>query len=129
MPDWGFLPIAIACAGAGAFRLTAHLLSRRRQSAATASLRDCLEAALEEVSQELRLRRSAFCWNWLPFTASMAVCLGYESLRWKTPFFLIVLILSVLPLTWWGYRLNRLVERKVLGPRRRELEALLDSLN
>jgi hypothetical protein len=45
-----------------------------------------------------------------------------------TPKFLAFLVLFVIPLAWWGYRLSRFTVRKVLEPRRQELEALLASL-
>jgi hypothetical protein len=38
------------------------------------------------------------------------------------------LVLFVIPLAWWGIRLSRFTVRKVLEPRRQELEALLTSL-
>jgi hypothetical protein len=131
LPDWDFLLVAFACAGVGAFRtfmLICHIVGRRKQNTASNPLKACIEASLSEVNHEIWLRRNVFWWCWLPFTTALAVSFCHASLRFHTPKFLLFLVLLVIPLTWWGYRLSRFTVRKVLEPRRQELEALLASL-
>jgi hypothetical protein len=108
--------------------LICHIVGRRKQNAASDPLKACIEGSLNEVNHEIWLRRNAFWWCWLPFTTALAVSFCRASLRFHTPKFLLFLVLLVIPLTWWGYRLSRFTVRKVLEPRRQELEALLASL-
>jgi hypothetical protein len=129
LPDWDFLLVAFACAGMGTFRLVNHILKRRKKTTASDPLKACLEASLIEVKHDIWLQRIVFWWCWLPFTTAFAVTFCYASLRFHTPRFVAFLVLFVIPLAWWGIRLSRFTVRKVLEPRRQELEALLTSLN
>ncbi len=131
LPDWDSLLVAFACAGVGTFRtfmLVDRFVQRRKQTTANDPLKACIEASLNEVNHEIWLQRNVFWWCWLPFTTALAVSFGYASLRFHTPKFLAFLVLFVIPLAWWGYRLSQFVVRKSLEPRRQELEALLTSL-
>jgi hypothetical protein len=130
-PDWDFLLVAFAYAGVGVFRtfmLVYHIVGRRKQNPASDPLKACIEASLSEVNHEIWLRLNVFWWCWLPFTTALAVFFCHASLRFHTPRFLAFLVLFVIPLAWWGYRLSHFTVRKVLEPRRLELEALLASL-
>jgi len=128
LPDWDFLLVAFACAGMGSFRLMNRIIQRRKQTTANDPLKACIEASLKEVNHDIWLQRNVFWWCWLPFTTAFAVSFCYASLRLHTPKFLAFLVLFVIPLAWWGYRLSLFTVRKVLEPRRQELEALLTSL-
>jgi hypothetical protein len=128
LPDWDFLLVAFACAGMGSFRLINCVIQRRKQTTATDPLKACIEASLREVKHDIWLQWNAFWWCWLPFTTAFAVSFCYASLRLHTVKFFAFLVLFVIPLAWWGYRLSRFTLRKVLEPRRQELEALLASL-
>ncbi len=131
LPDWDSLLVAFACAGVGTFRtfmLVDRFVQRRKQTTANDPLKACIEASLNEVNHEIWLQRNVFWWCWLPFTTALAVSFCYASLRFHTPKFLAFLVLFVIPLAWWGYRLSQFVVRKSLEPRRQELEALLASL-
>ena len=131
LPDWDSLLVAFACGGVGTFRtfmLVHRIVQRRKQTIANDPLKACIEASLNEVNHEIWLQRNVFWWCWLPFTTALAVSFCYASLRFHTPKFLAFLVLFVIPLAWWGYRLSQFTVRKVLEPRRQELEALLTSL-
>ena len=104
------------------------VIQRRKQTPANDPLKACLESSLKEVKHDIWLQRTVFWWCWLPFTAAFAVSFGYASLRLHTLKFVAFLVLFVIPLAWWGHRLSRFTVRKVLEPRRQELEALLASL-
>jgi hypothetical protein len=86
------------------------------------------ESPQSQPSHDIWLQRNVVWWCWLPFTTALAVSFSYASLRFHTPKFLAFLVLFVIPLAWWGYRLSHFTVRKVLEPRRQELEALLTSL-
>jgi hypothetical protein len=128
LPDWDFLLVAFACAGLGTFRLVNRIVQRRKQPSSNDPLKACIEASLNEVNHDIWLQRNVFWWCWLPFITALAVSFCYASLHFHTPKFLAFLVLFVFPLAWWGYRLSRFTVRKVLEPRRQELEALLTSL-
>jgi hypothetical protein len=128
LPDWDFLLVAFACAGMGSFRLMNRIIQGRKQTTANDPLKACIEASLKEVNHDIWLQRNVFWWCWLPFTTAFAVSFCYASLRLHTPKFLAFLVLFVIPLAWWGYRLSLFTVRKVLEPRRQELKALLASL-
>jgi hypothetical protein len=128
LPDWDFLLVAFACGGVGSFRLANRIIQRRKQTTAHDPLKACIEASLNEVNHDIWLRRNVFWWCWLPFTTAFAVFFCHASLRLHDPRFLAFLVLFVIPLAWWGGRLSRFTVRRVLEPRRQELEALLDSL-
>lgn len=128
LPDWDFLLVASACAALGTFRLVNRIVQRRKQTAAKDPLKACIEASLNEVNHDIWLQRNVFWWCWLPFTTAFAVSFCHASLRFHTLKFLAFLVLFVIPLAWWGCRLSRFTMRKVLEPRRQELEALLASL-
>jgi hypothetical protein len=131
LPDWDSLLVAFACVGVGTFRtfmLVYRIVQRRKQTIANDPLKACIEASLHEVNHEIWLQQNVFWWCWLPFTTALAVSFCYASLRFHTPRFFAFLVLFVIPLAWWGYRLSRFTARTVLEPRRQELEALLNSL-
>jgi hypothetical protein len=128
LPDWDFLLVAFACAVTGTFRLVNRIIQRRKRTTANDPLKACIEASLTEVNHDIWLQRNVFWWCWLPFTTALAVSFCYASLRFHTFKFLAFLVLFVIPLAWWGFRLSRFTVRKVLEPRRQELEALLASL-
>ena len=132
LPDWDFLLVALACASVGIFRtfmlVNRRIGQRRKQTTANDPLKACIEASLHEVNHDIWLQRNVFWWCWLPFTTALAISFAYGSLRAHNPIFLAFLVLFVIPLAWWGYRLSRSTVRKVLEPRRQELEALLASL-
>ena len=128
LPDWNFLLVAFACASVGTFRLVNRIGQRRKQTSANDSLKACIEASLNDVNHDIWLQRNVFWRCWLPFTTALTVSFCYASLRLHTPKFLAFLVLFVIPLAWWGYRLSLVTVRKVLEPRRQELEALLTSL-
>jgi len=128
LPDWDFLLVAFACASMGGFRLFNRVLQSRKQTTGKDPLKACIEASLKEVNHDIWLQRNVFWWCWLPFTTAFAISFCYASLRWHTPKFFAFLVLFVLPLAWWGYRLSHFTVRTVLEPRREELEALLASL-
>jgi len=131
LPDWDFLLVALACAGVGTFRtctLVHLIVQRRKQTPANDPLKACIEASLKEVNHDIALQRSIFWWCLLPFTTALAVSFGYGSLRAHNPIFFAFLVLFVIPLDWAFYRLTQFTVRKVLEPRRQELEALLASL-
>jgi hypothetical protein len=133
LPDWDSLLLAFACAAVGTFRIFIlvhrRIAQRRKQTTANDPLKACIEASLNEVKHEIWLQRNAFWWCWLPFTTAFAVSFTYASLRFHTPKFLAFLVLFVIPLAWWGYRLSQYTVRKVLEPRRQELEKVLSRLN
>jgi len=129
LPEWDFLLVACACAGMGSFRLMNRIIQRRKQTTANDPLKACIEASLREVNHDIWLQRNVFWWCWLPFTTAFAVSFCYASLRFHTPKFFAFLVLFVIPVAWWGYRLSLFTVRKVLEPRRQELEGLLASLN
>jgi hypothetical protein len=128
LPDWDFLLVAFACVGVGIFRLVDRIAQRRKQTTANNPLKTCIEASLNEVNHDIWLQRNVFWWSLLPFSTALAVCFGYRSLLFHAPRFLAFLVLFVIPLAWWGYRLSQFTVRKVLEPRRQELETLLASL-
>ena len=129
VPDWDFLLVALACIGVGMFKLVDRIAQRRKRTAASNPLKTCIQASLNEVDHDIWLQRNVFWWSWLPFTAALAICFGYRSLVFHTPRFLAFLVLFVIPLAWWGNRLSQFTTRKVLEPRRQELQSLLASLN
>jgi len=128
LPDWDFLLVAFACTVIATFRLVNRIVQRRKQTAANDPLKACIEASLTDVNHDIWLQRNVLWWCWLPFTTALAVSFCYASLRFHTLKFLAFLVLFVIPLAWWGYRLSLFTVRKVLEPRRQELEALLTSL-
>jgi hypothetical protein len=132
LPGWDFVLLAFACAGVGIFRafmLARRLIAqRRKQNRVNDSLKACIKVSLSEVNHEIWLQRNVFWWSLLPSITAFAVFFGYASLRFHTPTFFAFLVLFVIPLAWCGYRLNQFTLRKVLEPRRRELETLLASL-
>jgi hypothetical protein len=131
LPNWDLLLVAFGCAGVGtfqAFMLVDRIVQRRTQTSANDPLKACIEASLNEVNHDIWLQRNVFWWCWLPFITALAVCFGHASLRFHSPKFLEFLVLFVIPLAWWGYRLSQFTVRKALEPRRQELEALLASL-
>ena len=128
LPDWDFLLVAFACAVMGTFRLVNRVLQSRKKPTTSDPLKACIEASLNEVNHDIWLQRNVFWWCWLPFTTALAVSFSYASLRLHTARFFVFLVLFVIPLAWWGCRLSHFTMRKVLEPRREELEALLTSL-
>jgi len=128
VPDWDFLLVAFACAIMGTFRLVSRIIQRRKRTTGIDPLKASIEASLKEVKHDIWLQRNAFWWCWLPFTAALTISFCYASLHLHTPRFVAFLVLFVFPLAWWGYRLSLFTVRKVLEPRRQELEALLTSL-
>jgi hypothetical protein len=128
LPDWDFLLVALACAGLGTFRLVNRIVLCGKRPTANEPLKACIEASLIEVKHDIWLQRNVFWWCWLPFTTALAISFCYASLYLHTVKFAAFLVLFVFPLAWWGYRLSLFTVRKVLEPRRQELEALLASL-
>ncbi|HTE90745.1 MAG TPA: hypothetical protein VK639_17430 [Terriglobales bacterium] len=131
LPNWDFLLVAFACAGVGIFRtfmLVYRIVRRRKQATANDPLKACIETSLNEVNDDIWLQRNIFWWCLLPFTTALAVSFGYGSLRAHNPIFLAFLVLFVIPLDWAFYRLTQFTVRKVLEPRRQELQTLLASL-
>ena len=107
---------------------------RRRQSEPEDILRSHVEHSLTQVQHQIWLLRNVFWWYLLPpFTAMIfwfirpARRLRNAGLEVLGAFAAIALF--VVLVAWFIYWLNQFAVRKTLEPRRRELQALLGSLD
>ena len=128
LPGWDFLLLALACLGTGIFRMANRISQRRNLTKPNDTLKACLEASLNEVNQDIWRQRNMVWWSLAPLVTALTICFIYRSLLFHTPMFVAFLVLGVVPLAWWAPRLSRFTVRKVLEPRRQELQALLASL-
>ena len=117
------------------------LLDRRRHpqnpSPPGASLVQSVEVSLRQVEHQIWLLRNVVWWYLLPFTVPMMIFfvnVSWDfSVRtgqiWAAVIFLLFLVTFVLAIYGFIYWINQRAVRMVLEPRRRELLALLASLN
>lgn len=130
---WGWylmVPVLLWYAG---YMLAYRLRHRRQWPGPDGSLREGVERSLAELGDQIRLLRSVFWWGLLPF--AVASTAFFLQIFWQddvqgwwavVAFALLVAFVSVV--LAWVYWLNRRAVRSELEPRRRELKALLASL-
>jgi CubicO group peptidase (beta-lactamase class C family) len=115
------------------FMIVDRLRQRRGEPKPGVPLRDCVERSLAQVEHQIRLLRSVFWWYLLP--PSVAVGAFFAQCAWlaRDGDWVVALVMTGVvtfaALVDWGiYWLNQAAVRDELGPRRRELQALLTSL-
>ena len=135
---WALYLLSFACFGVGMFMLVDRWLQYRTRPVANDSLRSCLEMSLRQVNHQIWLLKNIF-WSYLlpPLIGEFALVLSLawgihtESLGQRIAVFGFILTISVIVfggVDWLIYRLNQAAVRKILIPRRQELEDLLASL-
>lgn len=129
---WSLFVLAALLAGVAVVMVVDRLRQRKRRSAYSDPLLACAEESLAQINHQMWLLKNIFWWYLLPAGIGLVFFLGQEAWSlletgsWKLnnlggPL-LVVLV-------FWGfYLLNQDYVRKDLEPRRRELEALLQSL-
>jgi hypothetical protein len=132
--NWTNILIGLACFGVGTFMLADRVVQRRKQATARDPLKRCVEALLREVNHQIWLLKNVFWWYLLPVAAPVSVFFGYSAWRGRNIGSSVVIAALVgtlvVALLYWGiYWVNQFAVRKSLEPRRKELEALLASLN
>ena len=124
----------LACAGfgVGTFMLIDRWLQRKKRPVTNDSLRSCIEASLLQVNHQIWLLKNVFWWYLLPFAAAVGISIGHSAWHARNPGFAAMIagvVALFVTLLYWGiYWLNQFVVKKNLGPRQRELETLLTSL-
>ncbi len=106
---------------------------RQRQAKPGDPLRECVESSLAQVEHQIWLLRNMFWWYLLPpgvaIAAFLANCAWLARDRGLGAGLFIAGVIALAALVLGGvYWLNQFYVRKGLEPRRRELEALLQSL-
>ena len=132
---WLLVAPAVASAGVALFMLRDRWIQRKQPTARADSLRDCVEASLRQVRHQAWLLRNVFWWYLLPLGLSVELVFGWAV--WKgiksgnRPMILewIGCSLACAVLYYLLYLLNQWVVRKMLEPRRQELQDLLSALD
>ncbi len=131
--DLSLYLLAAGCFFVGTFMLVDRWIQRRHKPATDDPLQACIQASLGEVNHQIWLLRNILWWYILPIavglgSAVVSMMWGVRDIGW--PAYLMVSLYAVLcGLVCWGvYWLNMLAVKRHLGPRREELEGLLESL-
>jgi Kef-type K+ transport system membrane component KefB len=124
--------LALAGFGVGTFMVVDRLLQRKKQPVSNDSLKACVESSLLQVNHQIWLLKNVFWWYLLPFAAAVGISIGHSAWHARNPGFAAMIagvVALFVTLLYWGiYWLNQFVVKKNLGPRQRELETLLTSL-
>jgi len=131
---WTWYLVITALFWIAGFMIVDRIRQRRRQASPGDDLRSSVERSLAQVEHQIWLLRNIFWWYLLPLFAAMMVWLAH--LVWRSrnngsealTGFGAVAVVFVL-VGWFIYWLNQFAVRKQLEPRRKELQALLRSLN
>lgn len=113
--------------------MLADRVRHRRPPEPGESLREGVERSLAEVDQQIRLLRSVLWWYLLPIALPITAFFVQVTFKdglegWWTVLELLGPVACVVIVFGWIYWLNQYAVRSDLVPRRRELEALLASL-
>jgi hypothetical protein len=132
--EWSLYLLSFSCFGVGLFLLVDRWLQHRKRPVTNDSLRSCIEASLIQVNHQIWLLKNVFWWYLLPLAAALGISIGASIWRTRQAGFSVMMGWGVFVLVgvliYWGvYWLNQFAVRKVLEPRRQELETLLTSLN
>lgn len=116
------------------FMLVDRLRGRQKEPKPGDPLRDCVERSLAQVEHQIRLLRSVFWWYILPPSVTAAAFFAQCAWLARGGGWMVALImLGVLTfcalVDWAIYWINQTTVRDELEPRRRELQALLASLD
>lgn len=125
------LPALLWIAG---FMVVDRIRQHRRQPKPGDPLRDCIGTVLAQVEHQIRLLRSVFWWYILPPSVALGaffaqVTWNARDSGWKAGLFLAGVVAFVAFVDWAVYWMNQTAVRDELEPRRRELQALLASLD
>ena len=127
--------VAIMCLYVAAFFVIDRRLQRKKEARHTDPLLACIETSLTQVKHQIWLLKNVFWWYLLPFAFGLAIfftfttwdlCKNLPVMRVLPMFGFVLLIVALI---FWGvYQLNQYGVRKVLIPRKDELEAMLKSI-
>ena len=129
---WPNYLLAIACLGVCVFFVMDRLVQRKKRPAAKDPLKACVESSLDQVEHQIWLLKNILWWYLSPVVLALGISVVVS--MWHSRHAATALagwgLYSLLGfLLYWGvYRLNQLVVRKNLVPRREELQALLAGL-
>jgi CubicO group peptidase (beta-lactamase class C family) len=116
------------------FMVVNRLRQRRKEPKPGEPLRDCVESSLAQVEHQIRLLRSILWWYILPPSVAIGaffVQCGWmaRDKGWRVGLTMAGVVTFVALVDWGIYWLNQTAVRNELEPRRRELQALLASLD
>ena len=125
------VPVLLWVAG---FMLADRMRHKRQLPEPGEPLRQRVESSLAQVDHQIWLLRNIFWWYLLPLALSVLAFFGQiawlgQSNGWLTALVVTFVVLVVVIALAGAYALNQNAVRTQLEPRRRELEALLTSLN
>ncbi|MBE0540696.1 MAG: beta-lactamase family protein [Verrucomicrobia bacterium] len=130
---WTLYLCAFACLVVGADMWLDRWRQKKKTPDLHGSLKDCTATSLAEVSHQIWLLKNILWWYLLPLFVPIMLFCG--CVAWSVPGPVADKILSLLPLIGFVlavdigvYWLNQVAVRKVLEPRRQELEKLLAGL-
>ena len=130
---WSFFLLSVLVLGVGVFMIADRVIRKAKQPQAAESLLGCIEGSLNDVVHQIWLLKHVLWWYILPPCIGIVVFLGHVAWLvrgfWPTGLtrLLVTFIFCVL-VNWGIYWLNQRAVRKVLGPRKQELDQLLNSL-
>lgn len=132
--DWTNDLLALAACGVGTFMVVDRLIQRKKQPVKNDSLKVCAESSLQQVIHQIWLLKNVFWWYLLPFAVALEIF--FCSRAWHSrhnPVMMACHLFAptlIVVLLYWGiYWLNQFAVRKILEPRRKNLESLLASLD
>ncbi len=120
--EWTDLLMAIGCLAVGLFILNDRRRQRHQKPDSSDSLKDFAHKSLLQVQHQIWLLRNVLWWYILPIIAPMMIGAAHTS---HTLHEFGVHALFIAALGWCVYLLNQGAVKKVLEPRRRELEELM----
>jgi hypothetical protein len=132
---WSLYLLSFCCFFVSAFFLVDRRIQHRKQPVMNDSLQSCVQNSLFQVNHQIWLLKNIFWWYLLPILLGLGAVSA--STLWHkqqagpaTMIGLGAFYVVFYGLVYWGvYWFNQFTVRKSLEPRRRELEALLASLN
>jgi hypothetical protein len=130
---WTWYLMVPALVWIASYLLADRLRAGRRQPEPSEPLRRHVEASLEQLNRQIRLLRTVFWWYLLPIALAKLAFVGHDAWDGRSGGWWMLLAMSevlglgvlVIAGVYW---LNQYVVRTDLEPRRRELEAMLTSL-
>jgi hypothetical protein len=139
MGIWSLFIAALSMIVVGAFLVIDRIFVKRRQPKFNSELMSCIESSLAEVKHQIWLLKNVLWWYLLPpgigigvfllhFAFLMAKSLEGKPLVHSLLFTFAYAIFCVF-FCWGVYWLNQRAVRKVLFPRKQELEQLLASIS
>jgi hypothetical protein len=131
---WAWYLTVPALLWVAGYMLADRIRHRRRPPESSEPLRRHVESSLAQVRHQIRLLRNVFWWYLLPLALPLLAFLGQVTWRersggWLTALCLSVAVALVAVVVAGIHLLNQYAAGAELEPRRRELEAMLMSLD